>query len=67
MLGAEVFYKCPKVKQVVIKSGYLNYVGKKGLMMEKNAVIKVPEKMYASYVKIIEASGKYSETKIRII
>ena len=67
VLGAEVFYKCPKVKQVVIKSGYLNYVGKKGLMIEKNAVIKVPEKMYASYVKIIEASGKYSETKIRII
>ena len=67
VLGAEVFYKCPKVKQVVIKSGYLNYVGKKGLMMEKNAVIKVPEKMYASYVKIIEASGKYSETKIKII
>ena len=34
-------------------------------MIGKTSVIKVPEKMYSVYVKLIGESGKYSETKIK--
>lgn len=63
-LGAKVFYHCPKIKNLSIKSSNLEYIGKKGLAIDKGTVIKVPSEKYTVYKNMITKSGKFAATKI---
>lgn len=63
-LGAKVFYHCPKLKVLYIKTNYLEYIGKKGLAIDKKTTIKVPSRKYSAYKKMIEDSVKFAATKI---
>lgn len=62
-LGAKVFYKCNSIRVIQIESSALEYVGKKGLAVNKTVTLRLPKKVYTKYKKLIKASGVYSKTK----
>ena len=62
-LGAKVFYKCNSIRVIQIKSSALEYVGKKGLAVNKTVTLRLPNKVYTKYRKLIKVSGVYSKTK----
>ena len=62
-LGAKVFYKCNSIRVIQIESSALEYVGKKGLAVNKTVTLRLPKKMYTKYKKLIKTSNIYSKTK----
>ena len=62
-LGAKVFYKCNSIRVIQIESSALEYVGKKGLAVNKTVTLRLPKKVYTKYKKLIKASGVYFKTK----
>lgn len=62
-IDARAFYQCPSVKVLKINSTALEYVGKKGLAVNKTVTLKLPKKLFVRYQKLIKASSVYSKTK----
>ena len=62
-IDARAFYQCPAVKVIRINSTSLNYVGKKAFAVNKTVTIRLPEKLFARYQKLIKASSVYSKTR----
>lgn len=62
-LGAKVFYKCNSIRVIQIESSALEYVGKKGLAVNKTVTLRLPKKVYTRYKKLIKTSNIYSKTK----
>ena len=62
-IDARAFYQCPAVKVIRINSTALNYVGKKAFAVNKTVTIRLPEKLFARYQKLIKASNVYSKTR----
>ena len=62
-IGAKAFYQCTSIKILKINGSALEYVGKKGLAINKSVTLKLPKKSYSSYQKLIKASNVYSKTK----
>ena len=46
-----------------INSSNLEYVGKKGLAVNKTVTLKLPKKSYTMYKNLIKASIIYNKTK----
>lgn len=65
-IGAKAFYQCTSIKVLKINGSVLEYVGKKGLAVNKTVTLRLPKKVYTKYTKykkLIKASGVYSKTK----
>lgn len=62
-IGAKAFYQCTSIKVLKINGSVLEYVGKKGLAVNKSVTLKLPKKVYTRYKKLIKASNIYSKTK----
>ena len=62
-IGAKAFYQCTSVKVLKINGSALEYVGKKGLAVNKTVTLRLPKKVYTKYKKLIKISGVYSKTK----
>lgn len=62
-IGAKAFYQCTSIKVLKINGSALEYVGKKGLAVNKTVTLRLPKKVYTKYRKLIKASGVYSKTK----
>lgn len=62
-IGAKAFYQCTSIKILKINSANLEYVGKKGLAVNKTVTLKLPKKFYIRYKNLIKASSIYSKTK----
>ena len=62
-IGAKAFYQCTSIKVLKINGSALEYVGKKGLAINKTVTLRLPKKVYTKYRKLIKASGVYSKTK----
>ena len=62
-IGAKAFYQCTSVKVLKINGSALEYVGKKGLAVNKTVTLRLPKKVYTKYRKLIKTSGVYSKTK----
>ena len=62
-IGAKAFYQCTSIKIFKINGSALEYVGKKGLAINKSVILKLPKKSYSSYRKLIKASSVYVKTK----
>lgn len=62
-IGAKAFYQCTSIKTLKINGSVLEYVGKKGLAVNKSVTLKLPKKYYSKYQKLIKASSVYSKTK----
>lgn len=62
-IGAKAFYQCTSIKIFKINGSALEYVGKKGLAINKSVTLKLPKKSYSSYQKLIKASSVYAKTK----
>ena len=62
-IDARAFCQCPAVKVIRINSTALNYVGKKAFAVNKTVTIRLPEKLFARYQKLIKASNVYSKTR----
>ena len=62
-IGAKAFYQCTSIKTLKINGSALEYVGKKGLAVNKSVTLKLPKKYYSVYQKLIKASSVYSKTK----
>lgn len=62
-IGAKAFYQCTSIKIFKINGSALEYVGKKGLAINKSVTLKLPKKSYSSYQKLIKASSVYVKTK----
>lgn len=62
-IGAKAFYQCTSIKVLKINGANLEYVGKKGLAVNKSVTLRLPKKVYTRYKKLIKASGIYSKTK----
>lgn len=62
-IGAKAFYQCTSIKIFKINGSALEYVGKKGLAVNKSVTLKLPKKVYTRYKKLIKASNIYSKTK----
>lgn len=62
-IGAKAFYQCTSIKVLKINGSVLEYVGKKGLAVNKTVTLRLPKKVYTKYRKLIKASGVYSKTK----
>ena len=62
-IGAKVFYHCTSIKIFKINGSALEYVGKKGLAINKTVTLRLPKKVYTRYKKLIKSSGVYSKTK----
>lgn len=62
-IDTKAFYQCPAVKTVKINSTALEYVGKKGLAVNKTVTMKLPKKLFTKYQKMIKASSVYPKTK----
>ena len=62
-IGAKAFYQCTSIKVLKINGSALEYVGKKGLAINKSVTLKLPKKVYTRYKKLIKASNIYSKTK----
>ena len=67
-IGANAFYKCTKLKNLVIKSKNLKLknVGKKAFKgINSKAVIKVPKSKYKAYKNILTKRGVGKKVKIK--
>lgn len=62
-IGVKAFYQCTSIKVLKINGSVLEYVGKKGLAVNKTVTLRLPKKVYTRYKKLIKASGVYSKTK----
>ena len=62
-IGAKAFYQCTSVKVLKINGSDLEYVGKKGLAVNKTVTLRLPKNVYTRYKELIKASGVYSKTK----
>ena len=62
-IGAKAFYQCTSIKIFKINGSALEYVGKKGLAINKTVTLRLPKKPYSSYRKLIKASSVYVRTK----
>lgn len=62
-IGAKTFYQCTSIKIFKINGSALEYVGKKGLAINKTVTLRLPKKVYTRYKKLIKSSGVYSKTK----
>ena len=62
-IGAKAFYQCTSIKILKINGSVLEYVGKKGLAVNKSVTLKLPKKYYSKYQALIKASSVYSKTK----
>ena len=62
-IGAKAFYQCTSIEVLKINGSVLEYVGKKGLAVNKTVTLRLPKKVYTKYRKLIKASGVYSKTK----
>ena len=62
-IGAKAFYQCTSIKIFKINGSALEYVGKKGLAINKTVTLRLPKKVYTRYKKLIKSSGVYSKTK----
>ncbi|NSE02486.1 leucine-rich repeat protein [Blautia wexlerae] len=62
-IGAKAFYQCTSIKVLKINGSVLEYVGKKGLAVNKTVTLRHPKKVYTKYKKLIKISGVYSKTK----
>ncbi|RGI61250.1 hypothetical protein DW768_15095 [Ruminococcus sp. AM29-26] len=62
-IGAKAFYQCTSIKMLKINSSNLEYVGKKGLAVNKTVTLKLPKKSYTMYKNLIKASSIYNKTK----
>ena len=62
-IGAKAFYQCTSIKVLKINGSALEYVGKKGLAVNKTVTLRLPKKVYTKYRKLIKASGVYFKTK----
>ena len=62
-IGAKAFYQCTSIKILKINGSVLEYVGKKGLAVNKTVTLRLPKKVYTKYKKLIKVSGVYSKTK----
>ena len=62
-IGAKAFYQCTSIKVLKINGSALEYVGKKGLAVNKSVTLRLPKKVYTKYKKLIKVSGVYSKTK----
>lgn len=62
-IGAKAFYQCTSIKIFKINGSVLEYVGKKGLAINKTVTLRLPKKPYSSYRKLIKASSVYVKTK----
>ena len=62
-IGAKAFYQCISIKVLKINGSALEYVGKKGLAVNKTVTLRLPKKVYTKYKKLIKVSGVYSKTK----
>ena len=62
-IGAKAFYQCTSIKVLKINGSVLEYVGKKGLAINKTVTLRLPKKVYTRYKKLIKSSGVYSKTK----
>ena len=62
-IGAKAFYQCTSIKILKINGSTLEYVGKKGLAVNKTVTLRLPKKVYTKYKKLIKTSGVYSKTK----
>ena len=62
-IGAKAFYQCTSIKVLKINGSVLEYVGKKGLAVNKSVTLRLPKKVYTRYKKLIKVSGVYSKTK----
>lgn len=67
-IGKNSFYKCRKLKTVVIESDRIRFVGKKAFQkIAKKPVVKLPANKYKRYKKLLKISGKVKYRKqIRI-
>ena len=62
-IGAKAFYQCTSIKVLKINGSNLEYVGKKGLAVNKAVTLKLPKKSYTMYKNLIKASSIYNKTK----
>ena len=62
-IGAKAFYQCTSIKIFKVNGSALEYVGKKGLAINKSVTLKLPKKSYSLYQKLIKASSVYVKTK----
>lgn len=62
-IGAKAFYQCTSIKIFKINGSVLEYVGKKGLAINKTVTLRLPKKPYSSYRKLIKASSVYVKAK----
>ena len=62
-IGAKAFYQCTSIKVLKINGSVLEYVGKKGLAVNKSVTLRLPKKYYSKYQKLIKASSVYAKTK----
>ena len=62
-IGAKAFYQCTSIKTLKINGSALEYVGKKGLAVNKSVTLKLPKKYYSKYQKLIKVSSVYAKTK----
>ena len=62
-VGKYAFYQCTSIKTLKINGSTLEYVGKKGLAVNKSVTLKLPKKSYSTYQKLIKASSIYAKTK----
>ena len=62
-IGAKAFYQYTSIKVLKINGSVLEYVGKKGLAVNKTVTLRLPKKVYTKYKKLIKVSGVYSKTK----
>lgn len=62
-IGAKAFYQCTSIKILKINGSTLEYVGKKGLAVNKSVTLRLPKKVFTKYQKLIKASSIYSKTK----
>lgn len=65
-IASNAFKSCSKLKTLNIQTANLKSVGKNALKgIYKKAVIKVPQKQYQSYKKLLLNKGQSSQVKIR--
>ena len=62
-IGKYAFYQCTSIKVLKINGSVLEYVGKKGLAVNKTVTLRLPKKVYTKYRELIKVSGVYSKTK----
>ena len=62
-IGAKAFYQCTSIETLKINGSVLEYVGKKGLAVNKTVTLRLPKNVYTKYKELIKASGVYSKTK----